>query len=205
MIFIYDIFINLNKEFFDFYEWEELDNISHVRKSPLLKVKSKTIDKLIEKSLILEKPFLETIYNKCEIFSNKQIEYLEYGCIFSDENKSVFCMFDKDGNINKLSSISISEELEILEIVETLSEKEISYKEINKKHIKSNLTREQKKAMNFILSELDKIKNDKEKIEYLYYEWFNEKECSYSKLIKDINKKFTNKHLEFLELLKLFV
>lgn len=205
MIFIYDIFINPNEEFYDFYEWDEFDNIKHIRKSPLIKVKGEVISKIIEKNLIINKVFLNNIFNKCELFKDKKIEYVKYGCIFSDKNRSIFCNFNDEGYIEKISSVSISEELEILDIVETLEEKDIKYKLDNKKYIKSSLTREQKIIINSILNELNNIKDDNDKLEYLYYEWFNEKGFSYEKLVNDIKKEFSNKHLEFIELLKLVV
>ena len=49
------------------------------------------------------------------------------------------------------------------------------------------------------------MKDDKERIDYLYYEWFdsNEGNLKYEKLLKDLKKSFTSKHLEFLDLLNL--
>ena len=49
MIFIYDILVNFNDKLYDFYEWSENDLIEHIRKIPLIKVKKKLLDKVIEK------------------------------------------------------------------------------------------------------------------------------------------------------------
>ena len=55
------------------------------------------------------------------------------------------------------------------------------------------------------MEELDTIKDDSEKIDYLYYEWFdtNDGDDKYITLIKDLKNKFTDKHMNFLELLNL--
>lgn len=67
------------------------------------------------------------------------------------------------------------------------------------------MIRSEKKILNDILEELNSIKNDKEKIDYLYYEWFdsNDGDDKYFKLVSDLKSKFTDKHMEFLELLNL--
>ena len=40
MNYIYDILINLQKNLYDFYEWNLSDDIMHVRKIPLIKIKT---------------------------------------------------------------------------------------------------------------------------------------------------------------------
>ena len=205
MIFIYDILINLNNDFFEFYDWEDCDDIKHIRKVPLVKVNNEVIKHIINKTLIINKTFLNNIYKKSEIFSGKQIDCIDYGCVFGSNEKAIYSTFDSNGNIKQVSSIMVGEELEILEILETLMEKEIKYKVIKKESIRNFNTRKETNIINNILSELEKIKSDREKIEYLCYEWFNDKNFSYDKLASSIEKDFSKKHIEFLELLKLVV
>ena len=205
MIFIYDILINLNNDYFEFYDWEDCDDIKHIRKVPLVKVNDEVINHIINKTLIINKTFLNNIHKKSEIFSGKQIDYIDYGCVFGSNDKAIYTVFNNNGIIEKTSSIMVGEELEILEILETLIEKEIKYKLIEKENVRNFNTRKETNIINNILSELKKIKNDREKIEYLCYEWFNDKNYSYDKLVGSIEKNFSNKHLEFLELLKLVV
>lgn len=206
MIFIYDIWINLNDDFYDFYEWSETDITEHVRKIPLIKINRKLLENLKNKNIIISKSFLNTIYNKCEIFNNKSVEIIEYLCVFSDGFESVVTSFNKEGKVLELSSTIINEEIEILDIADTLIEKDIKYKELNRKCEKKCFTRNELRIVNSIISELEKIKKDVAKIEYLYYEWFgNTKDFSYTKLEKSIKKEFNSKHLEFVEILKLVV
>ena len=39
MNYIYDILLNFKKEFFEFYEWNLNDDIIHIRKIPVFKVR----------------------------------------------------------------------------------------------------------------------------------------------------------------------
>ncbi len=205
MIFIYDIWVNFNDKFYEFYEWSENDIIEHVRKMPLLRIKKEMLDELISKNIIINKIFLNNIYNKSEIFNNKNIEYLEYGCIFSDLNRAIVVTFNKEGQILELSSISVGEELEIMDITETLILKDIKYKSLNNKYEINNLTRKENKLVGGIINELEKIKTDKSKIDYLCYEWFGKTNETYDNLVDSIKKEFTEKHREFMDLLKLVV
>lgn len=206
MIYIYDILINLNEEFYEFYEWNENDNIQHVRKIPLFKVSTTVINKIIDKRIIINKKFLESILNKTEIFNTANIEKLKYVSVFSDGKRSVVALFNENGEIKSLSSNVISEELEILEIIETIIHSNIKYTEVKKDKIKSLLSRNERIIIKNIIIELEKIKYDKDKIKYLYYEWFgNTNNVSYDKLKESIIKKFDNKHSEFNEILKLLV
>lgn len=206
MIFIYDIWINLNDSFYDFYEWNDNDMIEHVRKIPLFKIKSDILNLIIKKSIILNKTFLLSIYNKCEIFNNKRVDLIEYSAAFSDTNRVVIATFNKEGEVIEVSSLSLDEELEILDISETLNKKDIKYKDLKNKYERNIFTREEYIIINKIVQELEKIKQDEEKIKYLYFEWFgNSKNVSFKKLIDAIKKEFNEKHLDFIELLKLVV
>ena len=42
MRFIYDIVVNFEKDFFEFYEWEKEDNIVNIKKIPLFLVNNET-------------------------------------------------------------------------------------------------------------------------------------------------------------------
>ena len=67
-------------------------------------------------------------------------------------------------------------------------------------------TREETEMIDYILNSLDKIKNDNEKVKYLYYEWFNQKGESnnlYNELIIDIKKNYSDNKNNFLKLLDL--
>lgn len=206
MIFIYDIWINLNDIFYDFYEWDENDFTEHVRKIPLFRINSSMMEMLIKKNILINKSFLMSIYNKCEIFNNRSVELFEYCATFSDINRVIIVSFNKEGKVLELSSLSLSEEIEILDISETLTTKDIKYEKLENNYERCTLTRRENFIINKIIKELEKIKDDKEKLKYLCFEWFgNNDEASFEKLAEAIKKDFNDKHLEFIELLKLVV
>ena len=63
MIYIYDILLNFNTEFFEFYEWEKSDLLFHIKKIPIYKVETKVIEDFLTKKVIIDSPLLLEIYN----------------------------------------------------------------------------------------------------------------------------------------------
>ena len=71
------------------------------------------------------------------------------------------------------SSLLLDEEEEVLEMTEELVEMPIGYKKTKIKNNKDQLTRFEKDNQKFLLRELEKIKDNKEEINYLYEEYFD--------------------------------
>ena len=87
---------------------------------------------------------------------------------------------------------------------------DIQYNVIKQNKIHNRfITRHQSEVINYISTEINNLikKKNYNKLKYLYYEWFNEKESNINLIIdslKDIlNKDFSSKHISFFELLKL--
>ena len=53
MIYIYDILLNLNNDFYEFYEWEKNDNIFHIKKIPIFLVDTNFMEDLLKFIFIL--------------------------------------------------------------------------------------------------------------------------------------------------------
>ena len=49
MNYIYDIYLNFNKTYYDFYEWNNNDKVMHIKKIPLFKVSTSNLKKMILK------------------------------------------------------------------------------------------------------------------------------------------------------------
>ena len=156
------------------------------------------------KKVTVSDEFLSTIKDRTQVFSSKNVEVVPYMVILTDDKSAVAVKFNNNGSVNKLSKFLVNEELEILEISSSLNDSLINYS-ISGKTKKLNMIRKDKVILDNIIEELDSIKNDKEKIDYLYYEWFDKKDGKnkYESLVKDLKKRFTSRHLEFLELLNL--
>ncbi len=205
MNYVYDILVNLNEELYDFYDWEETDDFTHVRRVPLFRVSHSDYFDIAVKKVRLSDEELLTIKDKTQVFSSRNIEIIPYSMIVSDSERAVMVEFDNKGYSKRKSKFLVNEEMEIIELSSNMKMSKLMYNVINNKVKRNVMIRSEKIILDNILKELDELKDDKEKIDYLYYEWFDKKSVdkSYEKLVKDLKSSFTNKHLEFLELLNL--
>ena len=175
MIYIYDILLNLRQmdEGLEFYEWKEDDLIEHIKKVPLFKVSKTLIEDLFTNKLQLDITILPKIRNKAICYFNGETKQIPYLVLLSDGRKCFAIELDNKGNTLYKSSLLLDEEEEVLEMTEELVELPIGYKKTKIKNNKDQLTRFEKDNQNFLLRELEKIKDNKEEINYLYEEYFD--------------------------------
>ena len=186
MNYIYDILINLQKELYDFYEWNFNDNITHIRKIPLLKISSQDLINIRDNKIKLTEDGLKLIFNKTEIFTSHSVRIIKYLCLFSD-GKDVFAVeFDKNGLKIKMSRLLIDEEIEILEVCEHISAKPFDYKIVGERKTDVFKTRKELKTYDYIIKQLRK--ENCEKLKYLYFECFDKQESDFQKIVLDIRK-----------------
>lgn len=211
MLYIYDILLNFNGyNIIDFYEWENDDLIYYIKKIPIYRVSNKLINDIMKSDIIFEKEFLDKIYLKTDYSLKKEKNKSFYMVLLSDIRTVIALKLLESGEIEAKSSLLLEDELEILNIVERLDVYNINYK-IGKKlnNIYDFLTREERKIKSFIINELKKLynKEDKCKLSYYYYEYFNDKSVDinyiYNELIKSMNNEINIKHLRLYELIKL--
>ena len=92
---------------------------------------------------------------------------------------------------------------------ERLSEEKINYKTLNKRNIDTFKTRNDKDIIKYIKRELNVlIKNQEyDKLKYIYYECFNEKENKVNNIVKRINNCMDNnldfKYIKMYNILKM--
>ncbi len=175
MIYIYDILLNLRQmdEGLEFYEWKEDDLIEHIKKVPLFKVSKTLIEDLFTNKLQLDITILPKIRNKAICYFNGETKQIPYLVLLSDGRKCFAIELDNKGNTLYKSSLLLDEEEEVLEMTEELVELPIGYKKTKIKNNKDQLTRFEKDNQKFLLRELEKIKDNKEEINYLYEEYFD--------------------------------
>lgn len=208
---VYDIVLNLldSKRVYEAFEWNNKDNLEHIKKMPIYKVDSNTLDDFIYNLVVVNQQFLDEIYQKSEVYSGEKTNIIDYACLFTDDYKVLGVEFNKEGKSLFKSFLLIDEEDEILDISNELSRKIISYKVIKKLKRSNFLTREEEFRKNYLLRELKYAyrKNMYEKINYLYEEVYpkNNKtvEEKYDKLINDIDNNFSSIHNELYKILKL--
>ncbi len=175
MIYIYDILLNLRQmdEGLEFYEGKEDDLIEHIKKVPLFKVSKTLIEDLFTNKLQLDITILPKIRNKAICYFNGETKQIPYLVLLSDGRKCFAIELDNKGNTLYKSSLLLDEEEEVLEMTEELVEMPIGYKKTKIKNNKDQLTRFEKDNQKFLLRELEKIKDNKEEINYLYEEYFD--------------------------------
>jgi hypothetical protein len=205
MNYVYDILSNFNQELYDFYDWDKNDNFTHLRKVPSFRVSKEVLVDLMFKKVKIKGNLLKLIKDKTQVFTKEGVDVIEYCFIVSDSVNSLGVILDEDGVIYKRSKFLVSEELEINKCLKTSKIYNVEYNLLSSKTHYSNMTRNEEKVTNLILNELELIMDSTDKIDYLYYEWFNTNKGKnkYKKLVSSIKSSYTSKHEYILELLNL--
>ena len=172
MNFYYDILVNLQDEFYEFYEWERDDFILAIKKTPLFKVKHQVIVDFLSYEIVLDNDFIENIKNKT-ICKNSKDKI--NGFLISDCKTSLFVEV-RDGKVIFKSKLLVEDENNINEIVNALKVFDLKY-QVGDKKIKGDLLRRTVKEKKLILMELDNLKVC-ENVD-LYFELFHESPLSY--------------------------
>ena len=199
MNYIYDVLLNFNDKLYEFYDWNKSDDVKHVRRVPIFKISTKQLlDIKNNNIIIIDKSFLDLIINKTEYFSNRKVEKIKYSCIFSDGEKALGVLFNSNGESIKYSSMLIDEEAEVNELCSEMKDYLLNI-DINKKNIISDLkTRLDMEKEQFILNEIKALKDNKknDKLKYIYYDCFDKKEESVSKIIDEIKLKLKQNNFD---------
>jgi len=209
MDFIYDILINLNKELYDFFEWNESDQIDHVRKIPVFKLSAEDFKNIKYSSMKVDISLLTKIRNKTEVFGEKhKIEKKDCCALFTDGADLVVIEFDKSGHSLFKSVLLPEEASDILDECETIKEIPLNYKVLKTPEQILN-TRFETEVLEYINKEFEGLVRIKhiEKLKYLYFEWYGKLVDDNNALIGGLQKiyktNFNDKHVGFYELLKL--
>lgn len=181
MNYTYDIYLNFNKIPYDFFDWNKNDKLLHIKKIPTIKVNTELFKKIMSSEFIIDKDLLLFINNKTELFSNKNnINSI----LFTNNEDIITVLFDNNGKSIKKSFLYIDEELDVLEEMKQLKEKEIKVTFI-KSETNRIETRKQTIMKRFIKSELSK--NDIDRLKYIYYECFGKILKSERKILSELN------------------
>ena len=194
MNYIYDIVLNFNSNYYEFYEWNKNDNIINIRKIPTFKVDNQTYYDFKFNDITVKNDFLKLIEDETSIYLGNTNKYM---CIITNSKEAIGVMFNKNGLIIKKSSLIIDEENEVLELAYDIENTRIDY-QVNrvckKMRLVSSSEGEKKKKIINNLNHLFKI-NNYELIRYIYYDAFlkEEKDVNkiYDELINVINKNET--------------
>lgn len=177
MNYIYNIYLNFNKIYYDFYEWNDTDKIIHIEKIPIIRISTEKFKEIVSSNILLSLKDFESIKNKTEskYYSN---------CLIITDTRNVYAInFNSKGNSISMSSFYLDDEYNILQLSKKIKEKEIKYKVISKKDILLD-TREEIYKKKYIYNKIKKLPIDT--IKYIYYDCFNKNENNYNKMISNI-------------------
>lgn len=179
MNYISNIYLNFNKEYFDFYEWNDNDKVLHINKIPIIKVNTNTFNEIINNNIKLN----SNIFNNKTIIDNNK-----YTCLLISDNRHVIGLKFINNISTMISSITIDDEYNILNKIKNINNYNLNYTILNKRNyiLDTRLIYIHKKYI------LDNIKNiPYDTLKYIYYDCFNIEEDKYNimlnKLIDNIN------------------
>ena len=197
MTYIYDVTLNFNEVLYDFFEWNNNDNLIHVRKIPIFKVSNENFLNMLMYEVQLSDDILKKIKDKTDSYGKKTKSFTS--CLIRNEDNIIALKFDDNGISKQVSSIIIEEELDILEIRVKLT-KSFEYKTLTKRKFLTS-TRYDSLNRTYLQNQINNlsIDNDREKIKYLYFEYFgkyiNDEKTALNKLKKEVIKDNYNNNL----------
>lgn len=189
MNYIYDILANFNDSFYDFFDWNENDNIIHIKKIPILRVNVDFFNKVKFYDVIVDRTLLEKIYRKTDFFNINKNKY-NYVCCLCDGREAIIVNFDSKGKVLGRSSLLIDEENEVIDISECIDLFDCCLSVINEYSYDVFKTRKEISINHLFFDELKCM--DSDKLKYLYFECFNERENDIKKIIDKINHEIVN-------------
>lgn len=202
MTYIYDVTLNFNETLYDFFEWNSSDTLTHVRKIPIFKVSNDVFIDILSNIVKISDTILNRIKDKTDVYGKKNKSFT--ACLIRNEDNIIALKFNDEGLSKYISNIVVEEELDILEI-KVNTTKVFEYEIINPR---KNLLTTRYDSINktYIEKQLNSlnVKKDKEKIKYLYFEYFGkyitDETLALNKLKKEFNNNSSNKLKDFLKL-----
>ena len=124
MNYIHNIYLNFNNEYYDFYEWVDNDNIIHLNKIPIIKVNSNILKEILINKILIDNELYKRINNKTESNTNKYKTSL----LITDNKDIIALSFDKNHISTYISSLVLSDELDILNEINNIKKYNLKYK-----------------------------------------------------------------------------
>lgn len=191
MSYSYDVLLNFQKDFYDFFEWYEYDEIIHIRKIPLFKASNYDFNVFKNCIVRFDNDFMNLINNRCELFRKINVEHIRHAFLVSNGKETIGIKLNKKGIGYLKSSLLIDESDEISLMTDDLRDFSFNY-DIIKTSNRKFQTRFEWENSEKMLQGLNDLFNssDNDKIKYLYLECYNTN-CfnineAYKKLKNDI-------------------
>lgn len=204
MNFIYDIVLNFNKDFYNFFEWSKKDNIINIKKIPLFVVDNDTFKIMKYDSVTVSKNFIDSIKDKTYTYSRQKVGPC---CLVSNSKEVIGLLFGDSGVLLKRSSLLLDEEEEVIEEIYSDEIFNIEIIKTKKNKVENNVNRIQKEKKEFLLKYINK-ETDYINLKYLYYDYFEKDEDNINvikvSLIHEIKNNWNKKFDSFYETVRIF-
>lgn len=198
MNYIYDIVLNFQENYYQFFEWNKKDKIKNIKKIPIYHLNDTDLLNLINNKITVDNNFINKI--KEDNKTNKKII-----CLVSNTKLTLGLLFDEQGHLLKRSSLIYEEEDEVNTLAITLPLTKINYL-TNITTPKENKLRIEIEKKNQLLDYINSI-NNTILLKYLYYEYFKEEENNNIKikeaLTQELEKNWTKKQNDLYHLVML--
>ena len=209
MNYIYDVILNFQKEYYDFYEWNQKDNIYHMRKIPIVKISNKQFYEIKNNIIKFNESTIQYFNHKnirAERFKQNSISKLKNTIIICNQQEAMAIKINKDGTIQLKSALLPDEEDDAIEILKFQNEIKLNYQIIQKNKPKLFKTRFELENENFIRKALEKIYTEKnsKQLNYLCLECFNQPESNIHLAYQKLNKEIDKANDNFQKLYKIF-
>ena len=175
MNYIYDIVLNFQNNYYQFFEWNRTDKIKNINKIAVYHVSDQDILDLTNNKIIIDNTFL----NKLKEDNKKNKKLM---CLVSNQSQTIGLLFSNDGVLLKRSSLMFEEETEVNNYAKDLPLTKIDYIK-NEKQESSNRLRIEKEKKDRLIEYIKNTSNELT-LKYLYYEYFKE-ECTNLDKIKE--------------------
>lgn len=205
MRYLNDVLLNLDDIAFPFYDWSKKDPLIKMKKIPLVHICEEDYHKLLQYKIKALNNWLEKYQNQAIVKKEREKYTI---IIFTTKKDNIAIEFNQEGIEIARSRLQIEDDLNAMELACSLPKEKISYQKLEKIEEHKELKREsfEKKI---ILTELKTLHstNNKDKLSYLYYEWFSKVEENVDKMLadcqKELEKPCTSKIHEIANLIKL--
>ena len=167
MNYIYDIALNFQDNYYQFFEWSKQDKIKSIKKIVVYHIPDQDLIDLTYNQITVDSTFLDTLKQ-----DNKK--YKKIMCLVSNTSQTIGLLFSDEGKLLKRSSLLFEEETEVNCFAQELPLTKITYQN-NKKVAPNYCLRVEIEKKDTLAQYINKT-NDTITLKYLYYEYFKE-EC----------------------------
>ena len=172
-------------EVYEFYEWEEKDNVEFIKKIPLFRVTTECLKDNLKYQTKFDSSLVEQIKEKTIVKGSAENNLNTF--ILSDTKNALALEVNEEGRVVSRSKLLPSDELNLSEVMFTMKESTLHYEKLEK-YQNSKTLRKIREIKKLIQHEIDTLYEEKNesKLKYLYYEWMNRNDNNIDTIYKEM-------------------